>query len=256
MIACSSARIGDDVDHGRLAALHRGDRALERSREVVGIDDRAFAIGAHAARHHGVVDVGVLERGADIGLLHAAAVPRRHRQEVHVFLVIGAVVVDDVEHRDLVVRGGPQGAGIEHEVAIAAKGDGETAVLLVGERGAERSRQVIADAGTARDAVPAVRLVEIPQPMRPGDADAVADQRPVLVLDPVSYTHLDVYKRQAFDCSTIASRAAASFLPRASNAFLRPSSSSRLICSMSAGVDPSPSPAIAMSMSWKRPKSW
>ena len=56
-------------------------------------------------------------------------------------------------------------------------------MALVGERRAERGRRVVADAGAARSAVPAVRLVEIPQPVRPGVADRVADQRPVLVLD-------------------------------------------------------------------------
>ena len=59
----------------------------------------------------------------------------------------------------------------------------EAAVLLVGERRAERGRQIVADAGAARDAVPLIRLLEVPQPVRPGQADCGADQRPVLVLD-------------------------------------------------------------------------
>src|SRR5258708_38903420 len=71
----------------------------------------------------------------------------------------------------------------EHEMAVALDRDDETPMRLVGERTAERGRRVITDAAAARDAVPAMALVEIPQLMRPGDADAVADQRPILVLD-------------------------------------------------------------------------
>ena len=120
-------------------------------------------MGAHAAGDGGVVDIRVLERGADIHLRHIAAMPRRHGDEVHVFLVIGAVVLHDIEDRNLVMRGGPQRAGIEHEVAVAAERHREAAVLLVGKRRAERRRQIVADAGAAGAAVPLVRLVEIPQ---------------------------------------------------------------------------------------------
>ena len=97
--------------------------------------------------------------------------------------MVGAVVLHDVEDRDLVVRRRPHRARAEHEVAVAAERDGEAAVLLVGERRADRGRQVIADAGAAGDAVPLVRLLEVPQPMHPAVADRGADHRPVLVLD-------------------------------------------------------------------------
>src|SRR3954447_6380665 len=74
-----SARIGDDVDNRRLAAFDGGDRALERGSKILRIDDRTLAGGAHAARHHRVVDVGVLDRGANVSLVDAAAVTRCHR---------------------------------------------------------------------------------------------------------------------------------------------------------------------------------
>jgi hypothetical protein len=56
----------------------------------------------------------------------------------------------------------------QHEVAVAAEGEGETALLLVGKRRAEGGRQIVADAGAAGETVPLMRLLEIPQPMRPG----------------------------------------------------------------------------------------
>src|SRR5437764_10714568 len=69
----SSARLGDDVDQRRLAALDDGDRAPERGRELGRIADRAFAMDPIAARHGGVIDVRILERRADIRSGHAAA---------------------------------------------------------------------------------------------------------------------------------------------------------------------------------------
>src|SRR6202035_5415855 len=129
-----SARIGYDVDHGRAAGLHGGDGASQRRRQIFWIGDRPLAVRTHAAGDGGVIDIRVLDRGADVHLVDAAAMSRRHGDEIHVFLMVGAVVVDDVEDRNLVVRRGPQRPWIEHEVAVAAERQGETAVLLVGER--------------------------------------------------------------------------------------------------------------------------
>src|SRR3979409_671409 len=56
-------------------------------------------------------------------------------------------------------------------------------VPLGGEPSRGRGRRVVADAGAARAAVPAVGLVEIPQLVRPGVADRVTHKRPVLVPD-------------------------------------------------------------------------
>ena len=70
----------------------------------------------------------------------AAAVSRRHGDQIHVFLMIRAVVLHDVEHRDLMMSGCPQRARAEHEVAVAVERECETAVLLVGERRAKRGR--------------------------------------------------------------------------------------------------------------------
>src|ERR1700674_3494574 len=61
-----STRIGDDVDHGRLTSLDRSDGAGERRPKILGIGNRTLAIGAAAARKGGVVDIRILERGADV----------------------------------------------------------------------------------------------------------------------------------------------------------------------------------------------
>ena len=52
--------------------------------------------------------------------------------------------------------GRPQRARAEHEVAVAAERERETAVLLVGERRAKRGRQSVADAGAAPKTVPPI----------------------------------------------------------------------------------------------------
>jgi hypothetical protein len=44
----------------------------------------------------GEVDVRVRQRRTDIRPANAAAVPRRHGDQIHVFLMIGAVVLHDV----------------------------------------------------------------------------------------------------------------------------------------------------------------
>src|SRR5262249_25758411 len=69
------------------------------------------------------------------------------------------------------------------QIAVAAEGNGEPPVPLVGERRANRGRRVVAHSGTAGAAVPLVGLLDVPQPQRPDVADGVADERPVLVLD-------------------------------------------------------------------------
>src|SRR5258708_966816 len=65
VMACSSARIGDDIDERRLAALDRRDGALQGRAEIVRIDDRALAMHPEAARDGRIVDVRVGDRGAD-----------------------------------------------------------------------------------------------------------------------------------------------------------------------------------------------
>jgi len=136
----SSTRIGDHVDDSRLAALDYGDSARERGSKVVRISDRCLAMDAHAARDGGVVGIRLLERGAGIHPVDAAAVPRRHGREVHVFLMVSSVVVHDIENRHLMVRRCPQRAGIEHEVAIAAEGNREPCFLLASAAPSEAGR--------------------------------------------------------------------------------------------------------------------
>src|SRR5579871_3743237 len=130
----SSARLRDDVHEGRLAALHYVDGALDCRTQFLGIGDGALAIYAHALREFGVVDVraGDGRSGAAVGNVAAMAVS--HDLHLHHFLVVGAIVVHDVQHGNLVMRGGPQNSGREHQIAVALDVDGQAAIFAVGQR--------------------------------------------------------------------------------------------------------------------------
>jgi hypothetical protein len=90
--------------------------------------------------------------------------------------MVGPIVLHNVEHWDPVMGGRPQRARAEHEVAVAAERDRETVVLLVGERRAKRGRQRVPDGSATRKAVPLVRLLKVPKPVRPCQPDRGAHQ--------------------------------------------------------------------------------
>src|SRR5882762_4702883 len=92
---------------------------------------------------------------------------RGHVLEVHMFLVIAAVVVHDAQQRNAVMRGGPQNARSVVEVAVALNVDADATVFLVGERGAHGRRSAVTDAVCALTADEVIRLVEVPQAQRP-----------------------------------------------------------------------------------------
>src|SRR5271157_2645864 len=102
---------------------------------------------------------------------------------MHALLMIRAVVVHNIEHRDPMMGRRPKRTWYKQEVAVAADGDGQPPIFLVCECSTKRSRQGISDAPSARNAVPPVRLIEIPKEVRPAEPDRCANERPVLVLD-------------------------------------------------------------------------
>src|SRR5262245_28308082 len=64
--ALTSTALRHDVDQRRLAALHHGERALERRPDVRGLRDWPFGPHALRLRELGVVDVGRLDHRADL----------------------------------------------------------------------------------------------------------------------------------------------------------------------------------------------
>src|ERR1700730_1332446 len=82
-MAISSARVHHNIDQRRLPALDHRNRALQGGPEIARIRNRAFAIDAKAPCDGCVVDVRVLDRGADFGVGDATAVTRGHALQIH-----------------------------------------------------------------------------------------------------------------------------------------------------------------------------
>src|SRR5260370_28532215 len=103
-----------DSDQRRLARPHRGDRFLDCGAELLGILDRTLRPPAHRLRELVILDVGILDAGADRP--HVVAEARHAVAEVgqalhvHDFLVVAAIVVHYRKQRDLVPGGSPQHA--------------------------------------------------------------------------------------------------------------------------------------------------
>src|SRR5579863_1897945 len=98
----SSAGLRDDVHQGRFAALHHLDGALDGRTQVFRIRDRTFAVHAHAFGQFGVGNIRTGDRGAGAAVGDAAAVAVGHDLHLHYFLMVSAIVVHDVQHRNLV----------------------------------------------------------------------------------------------------------------------------------------------------------
>src|SRR5262245_16389606 len=162
----SLPRLRPDIDERWLTDLHRGDRLLDGGPELGGILDRPLRPPAHRFRKLVILDVGVLDAGAD--RTHVAAQAGHAVAEVgqaldvHDLLVIAAVVVHHRKQRDLVLRGGPQHARCVHEVAVGLDADGEAAEVAIGERGTHRRRRAVTDAVAAGRAEPMVMLLHRP----------------------------------------------------------------------------------------------
>src|SRR4029079_9071317 len=97
----------------------------------LGVADRPFAVHAVGFGHLGVVDEGVFERGPDVGAVDAAVLFGGYHLDVHAFLVVGAVVVDHVQERDFVMRGGPEDAGGIIQIAIGIDVYSQAAVFAI-----------------------------------------------------------------------------------------------------------------------------
>src|SRR5712671_6191619 len=104
------ARLRHDVDQRGLALLDDRNRPLNGRADIGGIADRSLRIHAHGFCEHGEIDVRIVDGRADMRPIDTALIALRHALDMHIFLMPGAVVVDDIENGDLVMRGRPQDA--------------------------------------------------------------------------------------------------------------------------------------------------
>ena len=117
---------------------------------------------------------------ADMGLGLVGAAQPRHADLVLPVVVIGAVVVHHDQHRDLVLGGDPERAGVEHQVAVGLDVDHDALRVAVRERHAERNADL--GRGAELDAGMPVRLVEVPE-LAHLLLEVVGGEHPILVLD-------------------------------------------------------------------------
>src|ERR1035438_5626533 len=82
-MAISSARVHHDIDERGLPGLDHRDRALQCGPEIFRIGNGAFAVDAKAPCDRSVIDIRILDRGADLSVRYAAAMARGHGLQIH-----------------------------------------------------------------------------------------------------------------------------------------------------------------------------
>src|SRR2546427_2886342 len=135
------ARQHASVDHAHLAVHDRAQAILDRLGELIGMGDRADALGALSDGHHREVHVGIADALADPLVLDGPAARDRHALLIRLVVVEGAVVANDEQARDAVVRRGPQRGDAHQVIAVAAQRDGHASGAAQRERFPVHGRQ-------------------------------------------------------------------------------------------------------------------
>ena len=167
-----------------VAAFDDGNGPLQRGRQIGWVGDRPLAVHADAGGKFCEVDIGLGDGVADVGAIDTALPFGRHHLDEHDFLVVGAVVMNQVQQRNAVMCRRPQCAWGEQQVAVAADRYGQSPVPAMRERGTDAGAGEIAKPVRAGVADILVVMRGGPQLLWPVILEhrAVA-QRPVLVAD-------------------------------------------------------------------------
>src|SRR5256885_7549796 len=113
------------------------------------------------AGHRREVDVGLVDALADPLVLDRPAALVRHALLVELVVVEGAVVGNDEQARDAVVRGGPQRRDAHQEIAVAEDPRHHPAAVLERERSSHDHARTGADAAAAVAAKVVERVLEV-----------------------------------------------------------------------------------------------
>src|SRR5438045_754125 len=105
------ASLRDHVYQRRLAALDHGKGSLESRCQILRVRNRALGIHTESVREPGEVDIRVRDGIADMSAIDTSIALVGHHLHEHDFLVVRAVVMDDVQQRDLVMSRRPERAG-------------------------------------------------------------------------------------------------------------------------------------------------
>ena len=122
----------DDIHHSRLALNDCFNCSLQSRRKIIGMIDGAGSPDSHTLCQLGEVNFRIIKHVTDFCLaVCAAPAPQCRTLDVHDFLVISAVVMDDRYQRDLMVRRGPEYTRRIEQVTIGLDVDGQPALVTV-----------------------------------------------------------------------------------------------------------------------------
>src|SRR5262249_24474547 len=133
----------------------------------VWVRDGSLSVPTHALRQLAVIDIGILDGGADSSPFDPSIVPVCHALEMHHLLMVGTVIVHHAQQTDTVMSCGPEHARRVHEISVILDIHRQTPILLVCE-GCSNSRwSAISHTCSAGAANVLVILVDIPETCRP-----------------------------------------------------------------------------------------
>src|SRR5205823_10988366 len=128
----------------RALLLHYPQRALEGWPQLIRPGDRSLAVQLKGARKIREIDVRLGDLRADPRVFHRALAVARDVDRVLLGVVERAVVMHHREHRYPVVRGGPQRAWREEQVAVRLQVDDQPIRATGGQPDTDRGSHAVA----------------------------------------------------------------------------------------------------------------
>src|SRR6202522_4694805 len=123
--ANSSPGLRNHIDDRRFPAFDRSNRSPNRGSQVVGIADRTFCVQSHALSHFCEIDRRIVDHRPYFCAVDPALASIRHPLNMHELLVVGAVVMHDVENGNAVMRRRPHNAGSVQQISIVLNVDAQ-----------------------------------------------------------------------------------------------------------------------------------
>ena len=144
------------------AGFNCGNRFLESRAEVGDAGYRSESLCTLRAGHAGEIDIGFGNALPDPAIFDWPVPHAGHTFLVQFVIEEGAIVGNDDQQRNAVMRRGPKRSHAHEEIAIAAHRNGKAAAALERQRCADRDSWTAADATAAIGAKIVERMAEMP----------------------------------------------------------------------------------------------
>src|SRR3970282_889921 len=113
------SELGYRINQRRLTLFANSpDRALQRRSDCARIFNGTFGIPVERLGQLGKIGRRMIDLHSDRCTLHRVASLLSQSDLMSPIVVIAAIIVHDHEQRNMIVSGGPQTPGIEHEIAV------------------------------------------------------------------------------------------------------------------------------------------